>query len=189
MAEADLKVGFVVGRRHFEDASAELEIHMVIANDRDQALFTRSFQRQGLHDHLADEMRVARVFGIHGHGGIRRDRFRAGGGDGEERAGRVGEFDFEMIHEAILRLHFHLFIRQRREAGRTPVHHAFATINQPLLVKVHEDSLHATRVIFIHRKTRPFPVTRASQRSELFQNDPAILLFPFPDFLHQLLPA
>ncbi len=79
-------------RRHFEDARAEFKIHMLIANDGDEFLLKRQFCRERPYDVLADEMRVTRVFRIHGHGGIAGNCFRARGGDGQPDA--TGGIDF-----------------------------------------------------------------------------------------------
>ena len=189
MTLADFEVRLVVRGSHFQNAGAKFEIHMLVSDDGDQALLAWLLKRQRTQDHLANQMGVARIFRIHRHRGIGRDRLRSRRGNGQERAGLFGEFHLEIIHETILRPRVHLLIGQCREAGWAPVHHALAAVDHPLFVKVHEHPLHTPRVILIHRETRPFPVAGASQRAELLQNDAAVLILPFPDFRDHRLPT
>ena len=53
-----------------------------IGDDRDLAV------GQGQVDVLADQVFVARVFGVHGHGGVAQHGLGPGGGDVEDFAGR-----------------------------------------------------------------------------------------------------
>ena len=76
---ADFEVRLVVRGRHLEHAGAELKVHVLVANDRNQLLLTRQFRRQRTHDMLADVFRVTRIFRIHGHGGVAGNGFGTSG--------------------------------------------------------------------------------------------------------------
>ena len=215
MALADLEVRLVVRGRHLEHAGAELEIHMLVADDGDELLLARQLDGQWSHDVPADEMRVTRVLGIHGHCGVAGDGLGARGGDGEPdfavgsgahrgvggglvcgsgtcgRAARapggVGHLDLEVIHETLLRFHFHFLVGQRGLRGRAPVHHALAAVDEALLVKLDEDFLHAAHVVGVHRETFAGPVAGAAEFLELRDDDAAVLFLPRPHALDELL--
>ena len=202
---------------------------MLVADDRDELLLARQFGGQRTDDVLADEMRVTRVFRIHGHGGVAGNRLGPRRGDGEpdfaggsgEHArpgrsrtrpvfdigprGRTGQwgadrcsrggcapqihFHLEMIHETLLRFHFHFLVRERRLRHGAPVHHAFAAINQAFFVKLDEHFLHAAGIFRIHRKAFARPIARATEFLELVDDDVAVLFLPHPDALEKFLAA
>ena len=110
MARADVEVRLVVRGRDLEHAGAEFKIHMLVADDRDELLLARQFGGQRTDDVLADEMRVTRVFRIHGHGGVAGNRLGPSGGDGEPSVRRFRDLHLEVIHETVLRLHFHFLV-------------------------------------------------------------------------------
>ena len=95
----------------------------------------------------------------------------------------------EVVHEALLLLHGDLLVGQRRERGRAPVHHAFAAVDQALLVQVHEHLLHAPGILRIHREAGAGPVAGGAERAQLLEDDAAVGLLPFPDLGHQRLAA
>src|SRR5690606_20476999 len=75
VAFADFVVVEVVGWGDLHAAGAELTIHVLVGDDGNQAVD----QRQ---QHVAaDQVPVALVLRVHGHGGVAEHGFRAGGGD------------------------------------------------------------------------------------------------------------
>ena len=209
---ADFKVRFVMRGRHFQNAGAKFKIHMLVADDRNQLLFAHKFRRQRTQHVLADEMRVTRVFRIHGHGGVARNRFRPRRRNRQERRTGVapvsififfffslrqarrlsygfGHFDFEIIEKTFLLLHHHFFVGQRRKRRGTPVHHALAAIDEAFLVEVHKHALHAARILRVHREPFARPVARRAELFQLLDDDAALFIFPFPDFLQKFFTA
>ena len=75
VALADLEVVEVVRRRDLHRAGALLRIGVVVGDDRDAA----ADERQD--GELADQMLVALVVGMHGHGGVAQHGLGPGGGD------------------------------------------------------------------------------------------------------------
>ena len=71
----------------------------------------------------------------------------------------------------------------------TPVHHAFAAIDEALLVKLDEDLLHAARILRVHREPFARPIARAAELLELLDDDAAVLFLPGPDALEEFLAA
>ena len=187
VARADVEVRLVVRGRHLEHTGAELEVHMGVADDGDELLLARQLDGQRSHDVLADEVRVARVLRVHGHGGVAGDGLGPRRGNGQPCSRRFGHLDLEVIHEALLRLHLHLFVGQRGLRCGAPVHHAFAAIDEALLVKLDEDLLHAARILRVHREPLARPVARATEFLELVDDDAAVLVLPRPHSLEELL--
>ncbi len=75
MTLADLVVVEVMRRGDLHAAGTELEVDVVVGDDRDQAVD----QRQ--HDVTADQALVALVLRVHGDGGVTEHGFRTGSGD------------------------------------------------------------------------------------------------------------
>src|SRR6185312_1189223 len=158
---------------------------------------------------------VPRVFRIHSHGGVAGDGFGTRGGDGEpdfavrpwvrRRPGgvltlggtgrrdaggpRLGQFDFEIIHETFLRFHFDFFIGERGLRNGAPVYHAFAAIDEALFVKLDEHLLHAARILRVHGEPLAGPIARAAEFLELIDDDAAVFFFPGPDAFQKFLAA
>ncbi len=174
-----------MGRGDLEDAGAELEVHVVIGDDGNEALFPGHVEWQGATDVFADEVLVTRVLRVDGDGGVGGDGFRPCGGDGEEGSRLLHHLDPEVVHEALLFLHHDLFVGQRGEGGGTPVDHAFAAVDEALLVEVDEHLLDAARILRVHGEPGAGPVAGSAERAELLEDDAAVLLLPFPDAVDQ----
>ena len=71
------------------------------------------------------------------------------------------------------------------EGFRVPVYHTHATINQSLVVKVYEYFEHAFAAFLVHGKGSTVPVAGSTQLTELFQDDAAVLVRPFPGMLQE----
>ena len=78
-------------------------------------------------------------------------------------------------------------IRECRIARRAPIRNARPLIDQPLLVKAHENFAHGARAALVHREALARPVARRAERSELIHDAAAVLLLPLPDALRELL--
>ena len=128
---ADVEVGEVVRRRDLEGAGAELGVDALVGDDLELA----PEQRQG--GRLADEVLVALVVGVHGHGGVAEHRLGARGGDGHRAAAvdRVADV-VERARHILVR---HLEVADRRAAARAPVHEVAVLVDVALLVERHED--------------------------------------------------
>ena len=187
MAQADLEVGFVVGRSDLQHARAKVEGHVIVGDDGDDPLLLRHIQRQRTVDVFADEVRVAGIVGVHGHGRVSGDCFRPSGGDGQERARKLHHLHAEVVHEALLFLHHDLLVGERREGRRAPVHHALAAVDQALLVEVHEHLLDAPGIVRVHGEAGAGPIAGGTERAQLLENDSAVGLLPLPDLGHQRL--
>src|SRR6185437_13390307 len=107
---------------------------------------------------------------------------------GESRGeGAFRNLNSEVTHETFLRSHFHFLVGECGLRGGTPVHHAFAAIDEALLVKIDEHALHIAHVVRVHRETFTGPVARAAEFLELRDDDAAVLFLPGPDTLDEFL--
>ena len=186
VAFPDFKVRLVVRGRDLEHAGAELELDGLVADDRDRLLI---FERERPDRVLADVFRVAFVLRVDGDRGVARNRLGARRRDGEERSRLLGDFDFEIVEEALVRLHDDFLVRERRERRRAPVHHALAAVDIALFVEIDEDLLNARGILFVHREAFPRPVAGAAELLELIDDDAALLALPRPDALEKRLSA
>ena len=75
VAAADLEVVGVVRRGDLDRAGAERRVDVLVGDDRDPAAGERQL------DLRADQVRVALVGGVDGHGGVAEHGLRPGGGD------------------------------------------------------------------------------------------------------------
>jgi hypothetical protein len=75
VALAHFVVVEVVRRRNLDAARAECRIHVLVGDDRDEAV------RQRQPHVFADQMRVARIVGVHGDGRVAEHRLRPRRGD------------------------------------------------------------------------------------------------------------
>ncbi len=189
VALADFEVRLVVRRRHLEHAGAELKIHVLVADDGDELLLAREFGGQGTDDVFADVFRIARVFRIHGHGGVAGNCLRPGGGDGQKCSRRFGDFDFEIIERALLLFHDYFLVGQRGERNRTPVHHTLAAIDEAFFVKLDKHLLDAARIFRVHREPFARPIARRAELLELLDDDAAVLFLPLPDAFEKFFAA
>ena len=137
----------------------------------------------------ADEGGVARVLGIHGHGGIGHDCFRAGGGDLEKGSGFFHNLDAVVVEKGFLGFRDDFLVAERGERDGAPVHHALAAIDEALRVEINENLLHFARVGVVHREAFPGPIAGAAEFFELVDDDAAVLVLPLPDALEELVAA
>ena len=82
---AYLEIVRIVRGRDFHRAGPELRVHLLVGDDGDLTIH----QRQD--DHLADQVLVAFVFGMHGHGRIAQHGLGAGRGHNHEPLGHALE--------------------------------------------------------------------------------------------------
>jgi hypothetical protein len=148
---AYLKVIEIMTRSNLHGASAELWIYGCICDDRNLAANQRQFEDP------AGQILKTRVAGINGDRGIAQHRFRPRSSNGyisrtvEQRISDVPEIPFNLSM-------VNFEIGKSRFAARTPVDQPVITLDQPLVVKLHEDFGHRSREALVERKTLAAPV-------------------------------
>ena len=182
VALADFEVVLVVAGRDLEGACAEVSLHVLVGNDRD---FAPDERKPHL---LADQVAVALVFGMHGHGRVAQHRLGARRGD-RDVAAAVNERVADVPEVAVLLDVVHLLVRERGLVHRAPVDQVVAPIDESLIVKPDEGLLHGPREAFVHREARARPVAGVAQPTLLLQDNVAVLLLPLPDALQEGLTA
>ncbi len=183
VAETDFKVGLVVGRRDLQRAGAELDVHVIVGDHRDRGVRERP-------EHRASHVfRKARVLRVHGHGHVAHQRFRTGGGDFKELAGRVRELVLHEVELRALRRHNHLLIGQRGERDRAPVHDALTAVDQAFLEQLHENVADPLGIGLVHGEALARPIAGAAEALELIDDDVAVLVLEGPDALEELVAA
>ncbi len=81
---------------------------------------------------------------------------------------------------------YYLLVAQCGFCLRVPIDHLYPTVNEALIVQLDEHPYYSGIVIIIHGKVSTAPVERAAKLFQLFQDDAAILFFPFPCIFKEL---
>jgi len=178
----DGEVRRVAGRRYLHGARAEVHRHVVVGDDGDLLVDERQDH------HFPDDVLVARVVGVDGHGRVSQHRLRARGGDADlPRAVGIGVADVPEV--ALLLLELDLEIRDGRVAPGAPVDDVVALVDEAVVPEPHEDLAHRPREPLVHGEALALPVAGAAEPLELVQDNPAVLFFPRPDALDEFLAA
>ena len=172
---ADVEVGEVVRRRDLQRAGAELRVDALVRDDLELA----PQQRQG--GRLADDVLVALVVGVHGHGRVAEHRLRPRGGDGDAAAA------LHLVADVVERAGHvpvrHLEVADGRAAARAPVHQVAVLVDVALLVEGDEHLGDGAHVALVEGEALAVEVARAAQALELLDDGAAVLLAPLPDAL------
>ena len=185
VAQSDLEIRFVVGGSDLEHTGTELELDVIVRDNRDTALFVGKIDREGPKCVETDELLVTRVVGIDRNGGVTGDGFWASGGDGEVGARTFSDGDPEMVEEPVLRFQDDLLVRQSSARDGAPVHHPFAPVDEAFLEQVDKNAADAFRVVGVHRETLSIPIAGGAELPELLGDDAAVFFFPFPNFFEE----
>ena len=183
VALADVEIVEVVRRRDLHRARALFRVGILVRDDRDAA----SDERQDRV--LADEILVALVLRVHGHGDIAEHRLGTRRRDGDEPIGLAldGVADVPEVALHLDLLNFE--VRNRRLEPGVPVDEALVPVDEALLEEVDEDFQHRPRKAFVHREAFARPVARGAEALELVEDGSAGFFLPFPDALDELLAA
>ena len=175
---AYFKVGLVMGRGDFQSARAEFYFRVFIPDDGNGGGVERA------HDVFADEVGVPRVLRVDGHGHVRHDGFRTGGGY-VKGSGAVFQLVEDGVKLAFLLRHDDFLIGEGGEGNGAPVDHAAAAVDEAFPEEVNEYLPDGFGVFLIHREAFAVPVTGAAQLVELVDDDAAVFFLPFPDFFQE----
>src|SRR5436305_13083319 len=126
-----------MSRSHLHRARAERGVNRLIWNNRYLA------PDHGQDSDAPDQIFVACIFGIDGNGSITEDRLRTCCGNADVLWPLVALNWFERVAhkgQCALRIDMvHLKVGEGAHATRTPVDDAFATVDQPFLIKAHKN--------------------------------------------------
>ena len=183
MPSSHLKVVRVVGGSNLHTACTELFIYIFIRYHRDLTVRQRKFQ------HFSNDILVALIGRIHGHGGITQQSLRAGSSDLHIASVFSDNWVIDMPEKAILILVLNLCVRQRGLAYRTPVDDTAALIDPSFFVQAHKHFFHGFGTALVHGKPLSVPIRGSSQLVQLIDDAAAVLLFPFPGILQELFPT
>ncbi len=189
---AQIVVVDVVGGSNLQGAGTELAVHVFVHDDGHHATHA------GHDDFLALEPLVALVLGVHAHGGVAHDGLGTGGGNDDVVlsgytgiSGNSGVFNIvaEVEQFAMAFLVDDLLVADGCQGLGVPVDHAHAAVDEAFVVEVHEDADDALVAHLVHSECRAVPVAACTQFAQLFQDDAAVLLFPFPGVFHEFVAA
>ena len=179
----DRKVIFVVRRGHLEHAGSEFGVDVIVGDDGDLGL------REGADDHFPDEIGVAFVLRIHRHGGVAHERLGPRRRDLDPLVFSPRDPITHRVELRLLGFHDDLFVAQRGERLRAPVHHALAAVDESFVEEIDKDLRDPAAVVRVHREALALPVARAPEALELLDDDTPVLFLPLPDFIEKGLAA
>ncbi|KAF5061212.1 hypothetical protein DSECCO2_317500 [anaerobic digester metagenome] len=182
MAQPDLVVIGIVGRRDLDAARTKVHVHIGIRDDRNLPV------RQRQPDRLSDQVTEPFIFRMNRHGRIPQHRLRTRGGN-FQIAGAIGEWVLDVPEMAVSFLILHFCIGNRGQALGAPVGYPLAAVDQSLVVQLDKGVPHGPGQIFIHGKGFSGIIHRAAQPVQLTLNLFAVFFRPVPGVLQELLPA
>ncbi len=180
----------VMSRRDLERARAEIHRHVLVGDDGNLA-------SQHWHHHLAaDELLVALILGVDGHGRIAQDGLGADGRHGDidlrglqDLGGLWSKLVFEVIQRGLLLGVFHFEVRDGGLEARRPVDQARAAIDESLFVEAHEGFAHGAAQAVVEGEALALPVAGGAQAADLSRDLVGVLVFPLPGALEEFLAA
>ena len=174
-----------MGRGDLDDAGAERRVDQErIGDDRDPAA------GQGQLDVLADQVFVARVVGMHGHGRVAEHGLGPGGGDVQDFAARrAGDRILDGPEMAGDLFVIDLVVGHGGAELGVPVDQPLAAKDLARLEQVEKRAAHGARAQLIEGEPGPLPVAGAAHQPELAQDPLLVLVLPGPDALDQRLAA
>ena len=182
VAQAHLKVIGVVGGGHLHGAGAEADLAVFVAYDGDLTI------HDGQDALLADEVLELLIVGVHGHAGVAHHGLGTGGGH-HDVAGTVRQRIADIPQVAGLVHIFHLGVRQGGDAVGAPIDDAAALVDETLVVQLAEGLPDGLGAALVHGEAGAAPVAGNAHLLLLLDDAVAVLLFPLPDPLQELLPA
>ena len=180
---ADLEVDGVVAGRHLERARPRLDLDRLVGDHGYRAV------RGRLQHHAPDQVAPALVVGVHGDGGVGRDRLRPCRRDHDVVVGRLARLvERRVAHVpergldvAVLDLE----VGERGLAGGVPVDHPLAAEDQAVLVEIHEGLADGALAILVERERLAIPVRRGAEPPVLLGDARARGVDERPDALEE----
>ena len=147
----------VVGGGDLDAATAFFRVGVGVGENGNASAYQREVNE------FANQVLVALIVRVHGHGGIAQHRFRTGGGDHEIalailRLFAVGQRIAKVPEKAFLFLVLDLEVGNGGVQLRVPVDQALATVNQAFVVQADKHFLHGFVETVVHCETFVVPV-------------------------------
>ena len=171
----------IMGRGYLQATGTELDVYIIVLNDRNHA----SYQRN---NHLlALQPSILGVIRIDTHGSISHDGFGTGGSNHCITSFGVTFYHvLQIVQLAVFFLVDNFLVTKSSQRLRVPVHHADTTVNQTFVIQVDKDLEHAFTAFLVHSKSRTVPIAGSAQLAELLQDDATVFIGPFPGVLQEL---
>ena len=171
----------VVSGGYFQGTRTEFTVNILVGNYRHGTVYQRN------HHLFTVKLCKTFVFGVYTNRRITENGLGTGGGYCQKIL-----FAFHPVTQVIeLRLHlfvYHLFVRYGSFGLGVPVYHTYPAINQPFVIEVDKNIHNRLIQSLIHCKPGTVPVARSPQFFQLFKDNTAVFLFPFPGMFQKLFP-
>ena len=179
---ADLEVVGVVAGGDLQRPGAELGVDVLVGDDRQPP----PDQRQ--HAELADQVAVALVARVDRDRGVAEHRLRP---HRRHRQDPVGALDrvVDRVERVLDLAVLDLEVGDRRVRARVPVDHVVVAVDVALVVELLEDAVDGLDVALVESEALALVVAGGAEPLVLLDDPRAVLLFPLPDPLDELLAA
>src|SRR5262249_8630146 len=137
---------------------------------------------------FTDQMLIALVAGVDGHGGIAEHRLWPRRREADEFV-RVLDLVAKRPEAALDRLVVGLVVGHGGLELRVPIDEPFAPEDQAVAEPLEKRLAHGPRAAFVEREARARPVAGAAELAELAEDAGLVLVLPGPDTFHQLFAA
>ena len=170
----------VVSGSHLEATSTKLYVNIFVLNHGDATAY------DGHNDALAFEPFVLGVVGVNTHGCVAHDSFGACCcHNGIATFSVALNHVTEVVEFGVFFLINNFLVRECGLCSRVPVYHAYATVNQPLIVEVNKHLNDAFRALIVHCEGGTIPVARRTYATQLLKDDTTMFFGPFPSVLQE----
>ena len=171
---AQLVVVHVMGWGHLEAPCAKLHVDVIVRDDGD-------FSVHDWHqDLLAHQVLVTLIVRMHTNGGVSHDGLWTCGGDCDPTVRFANNGITHIVQLAMLFRVDDLLIAQRCQCHGIPIDHAHPPVNQTAFMHLNEGVDDPLVVPLVHGEAGSVPIATGTELLELFQDDPTMLMGPFP---------
>ena len=176
MLSSELEVVRVVCRSYFHRTGSNLQIDILICNDRNFSIHQRKDAG------LSDILLISRIIRMNNDRCIAKHGLRTRCCNFNKIILTLDRIiDMPEMSGSIFMLYFR--ITDRSLAFRTPVDDLGAFIDPAFFIKLYKNFKDSIRYAFIHRKALSVPVSGAAKLFKLIYDTSAVFFFPFPGAL------
>ena len=175
-----LKVIRVMRRSDLNYTGTEIDINIIVGNNGDLTTYKRKDQ------HLADDILISLVLGIYCYSSIT-EKCLGSCSSKLDITAAVLERITKVPEMTCLIFVLNLGIGYGCKAMRTPVNDPLTSVYKSLIIVLNEYFLNSFGATFVHSETLVAPVTGRTDLLELLDDTSAVLLFPGPCSLKELL--
>ena len=174
-------VVYVVCRGYLQRTSTELNIYILVADNRNRTTYKRNNYASTLRD-----VCIAWVVWIEADCSIAQNGLWTGCSN-DNVAVCALKLVAQVVELTLRLLIYYLLVRKCGLCAWIPVYHTHTTVDLALVVEVAEDTNNALCACLVHSKACAVPVARSTELTKLLEDNTTVLLLPLPSVCEELL--